>query len=83
EFGNPQLGNQYECGDGCIKVPFPTYKGCDNILIGALSSLRLIVSLDPAASSVLETVSVTVYHRKLKKKACCESCAKGGSCSCG
>ena len=81
QFSNPQLGTQYECGEDrtCKRVRFPTYKGCNNIAIGALSSLRLIVTLDGSATSVLEKVQVTAYHRK----ACCDACATGKSCSCG
>lgn len=84
QFSNAQTGKQYECGDNCNKIKFPTYRGCNNIAIGALSSLRLIVTLDAAATSVLQGLEVTVYHRKMAaKKACCDDCAAGKSCSCG
>ena len=83
QFSNPQSGQQYECGDDCLRVPFPTYKGCDSIAIGALSSLRLIVSLSAAATSTLDAMTVTVYHRKSAKKNCCGSCGMGGACTCG
>jgi hypothetical protein len=82
-FGNPQKGTQYECGDDCIKVNFPTWRGCNNLMIGALSALQLIVTLSPAATSVLEAVNVVVDHRRSVKRSCCGGCAGGGSCSCG
>lgn len=81
QFSNPQKGTQYECGDGCKVVKFPTYKGCDTQVVGALSSLRLIVTLDAAANSVLETVNAVVYHKKAKQD-CCGECAAGRGCSC-
>lgn len=64
QFSNPQKGNQYECGDNCIKVPFPSYKGCSGFPIGSQGLLQLQVSLDPAATSTLTSLTVVVYHKK-------------------
>ena len=83
QFGPPQKGQQYECGDNCIQLPFMKYKGCDGVVVGSLSKLQLIVSLSANATSTLEGLTVTVYHKQnAPKKACCGGCASGSACSC-
>lgn len=81
QFGAPMNGQQFECGQSCLKVPFPKYKGCDGVMVGALAQLELIVTLSPAATSTLESIMIVVYHKQ-NKKACCGGCAAGGACSC-
>lgn len=90
-FSNPQNGAQYEAGATpstsltTIKVPFPTYKGCNSMAIGALSSLRMIVALDTAATSTLQSILITAVHRKGgngKKKGSCGCGCTDGSCAC-
>lgn len=85
QFSNVQNGLQYEPNPSQTnQVPFPTYKGCDTQVIGALSALQLVISLDAAATSVLEGVTVVAYHKRASdfKNSCCTSCASGGSCGC-
>lgn len=84
-FSNPQSGLEYEPNSSQTnQVPFPRYKGCDTQVIGALSALQLVVTLSPAATSVLENVTVIAYHKRASdfKNSCCTSCSSGGSCSC-
>lgn len=86
QFSNPQKGQQYECGDNCIKVPFPSYKGCSGFPIGSESVLQLEVTLDPAATSTLTSISVVVYHKKSKPDGGCgkNGCnLAGGGCGGG
>lgn len=85
QFSNIQNGLQYEPNPSQTnQVPFPTYKGCDTQVIGALSALQLVVTLAPAATSVLENVTVVAYHKRAEdfKNSCCTSCSTGGACSC-
>jgi hypothetical protein len=86
QFSNIQNGLQYEPNPSqSNQVPFPTYKGCDTQVIGALSALQLVVTLSASATSVLENVTVVAYHKRASdfKNSCCTSCASGGSCGCG
>lgn len=76
QFGAPMNGQQFECGTNCLNVPFPRYRGCDGVMIGSLSKLQLIVTLSAAATSTLESLMVTVYH-KMNKPA-----KSAGSCGC-
>lgn len=85
QFSNIQNGLQYEPNPSqSNQVPFPTYKGCDTQVIGALSALQLVVSLAASATSVLEAVTVVAYHKRADdyRNSCCTSCSSGGSCSC-
>lgn len=83
QFAPPMNGSQFECGQNCLTVPFPRYKGCDGVMIGSLSKLQLIVTLSASATSTLESISVVVYHKQNHKKAaCCGGCAAGSACSC-
>lgn len=85
-FSNPENGQQYEAGatpttsTTPIRNQFPTYKGCNMMAIGALSSLRLIVALHPDATSSLQSILVVCYHYK-KKKGC--HCGPNNRCNCG
>lgn len=84
-FSNPQNGQQYEAGavpntsTTPLKVQFPTYKGCNMMAIGALSSLRIIVALDTVATSTIQSILVVCYHYK-RKKTC--HCSNNDRCSC-
>lgn len=84
-FSNPQNGLQYEPNQSqSNQVPFPSYKGVDSQLIGALSALQLVVTLSAAATSTLEAITVIAYHKRSKdfRNSCCTSCSTGGSCGC-
>lgn len=89
-FANPQNGQQYEAGPTpststtVIKLPFPTFKGCNSMGIGALSNLRLIARLDSAATASVQSMLVVCDHRKGggKKANKCRGGCGGGSCSC-
>lgn len=87
-FSNVQNGQQYEAGPTpgttatVFKVPFPTYKGCDSMAIGALSNLRLIVALRSSATSTLQSLIAIAYHKKSASGCAKNKCAPGGSCKC-
>jgi hypothetical protein len=85
QFSNQQNGLQYEPNPSQTnQVAMPRYKGCDTQVIGALSALQLVVSLAASATSVLEAVTVVVYHKRAEdfRDSCCTSCSTGGSCNC-
>lgn len=84
-FGNIENGQQYECGSNCIKVPWPSYKGCSGWPVGSLAAAQLIVSLDAAATSTLTGMLVAIYHkRSVKINNCGGGCdLRNGSCGCG
>lgn len=65
QFSNPQNGLQYEPNPTQTnQVKFSAYKGVDPIIVGRDARLRLHVTLAPEATSTLDEINVTCWHKR-------------------